>query len=211
MDNKIFVHENLNDIEQKNRYFISSVFNFFIVFCAVLAAICFIRGYVFFSVVVEGSSMQDTLKQGDLLVVNRMEKPDRFDVVVIKSDTVDPSETDEKMYIKRVIGLPGEEIWSENGVVHISYVENGETIERALDESYVKGNTHVRVNGSYLKDIPRTKIEDGHYFVMGDNREWSKDSRIFGQVPESGILGVVPKYVIINKDSKVLQYFIKFV
>lgn len=85
-----------------------------------------------------------------------------------------PNEPD-KVLVKRVIGLPGEEISIDRqGVVHI----NG----KPLDEPYVVNHDH--------RSMPPTKIPDGSVFMMGDNRPLSADSRFFGPVPRANLIGI---------------------
>ena len=115
---------------------------------------------------VSGSCMEPNLKTGERLLGNkliyRFSSPTRGDVVVFKYP-VDPS----KMYIKRIIGMPGETIEIRNGHVSI----DGEQ----LREPYLVHASH----GSYGPE----KIKSDCYFVMGDFRDQSNDSRIWGELP----------------------------
>lgn len=130
--------------------------------------------------VVEGSSMQSTLFQGERLVVVKAAywfgEPQRGDVVIFKyPDQGEPQKT----LVKRVIGLPGEQIEIKDGMVYI----NGSPLE----EPYVKDLVNTSCLGSYCK----LEIPAGQYFVMGDNRTYSSDSRYFGTVPRKDIIGRV--------------------
>ncbi len=142
---------------------------------------------------VEGFSMEPTLHRGQVLLISRLgisgftreayasthsDEPVYADgwvpprgAVVTFYHPADPDET----LVKRVIGLPGEEISIDRGVVHI----NG----KRLDEPYVVYRDNV--------SIPRQRIPQDSLFVMGDNRPESGDSRSFGAVPRSNLLGVV--------------------
>lgn len=120
-----------------------------------------IRAYVFDITKVEGLSMYPTLADNDNLITSKitylLSEPERGDIIVF-----DAPDTAGEDYVKRVIGLPNEEITIERGMVYI----NG----KLLDEPYLDG---VYTEGDINMVIP-----DGFYFVMGDNREISRDSRI---------------------------------
>lgn len=122
--------------------------------------------------VVQGASMEPGIVTGERIIVNLLSytlgAPRRGDVVVFRS----PRDTS-KDYIKRVIGLPQEEIEVRDGETFI----NGEKIE----EPYV--TMHDRT------DVPRTRISRGCIWVMGDNRANSEDSRRWGQLPLTVVRG----------------------
>ncbi len=132
-------------------------------------------------VVVEGTSMMPELHDGERLLVNKL--------IYYKFDSVDwghiergdvvvfwyPKEPD-KSYVKRIIGLPGETVEVRNGIVFI----NGQE----LNEPYLQ----EEFNHSYPNFPPR-RVEEHHFFVMGDNRDNSSDSRYWGLVPEKYIYG----------------------
>ena len=148
-----------------------------------LIVVVFILFGVFFvqPVVVEGTSMLPELKDGERLLVNKLVyykiqsvswgHIERGDIVVFWF----PNDPD-KSYVKRVIGLPGETVELRNGKVYINGVE--------LNEDYID----VEHNQS-LPSWPPKKVEEHHYFVMGDNRDNSSDSRYWGLVPEKYIYG----------------------
>lgn len=139
-----------------------------------------IRYFIFQPFFVRGQSMEPTFENGDYLIVDelsyRFDNPQRGDVIVFKY----PNDVSQR-YIKRVIALPGETIEIENDKVSISN-KKGNFV---LDES------------AYLSSAVETlgdmKITLGakEYFVMGDNRLASSDSRRWGTVPESDIIGRV--------------------
>jgi signal peptidase I len=132
-------------------------------------------------VVVEGTSMLPELHDGERLLVNKLVyykiqsvswgHISRGDIVVFWY----PREPD-KSYVKRVIGLPGETIEVRNGKVLID--------GRVLDEEYLDTE-----HNQALPSFPPKKVEEHHYFVMGDNRDNSSDSRYWGLVPEKYIYG----------------------
>ncbi|HQX55590.1 MAG TPA: signal peptidase I [Pyrinomonadaceae bacterium] len=148
-----------------------------------LIVVVFILFGVFFvqPVVVEGTSMLPQLHDGERLLVNKLVyykiqsvswgHIERGDIVVFWF----PNDPD-KSYVKRVIGLPGENVEVRNGKVFINGTE--------LKETYLD----VEHNQS-LPSWPSKKVEEHHYFVMGDNRDNSSDSRYWGLVPEKYIYG----------------------
>ena len=120
---------------------------------------------------VDGASMEPTLFSGEYVVVNRLSyrlgSPHRGDIIVFHFPR-DPKEE----YIKRVIGLPGDEVEVRNGTVYI----NGQP----LDENYLKVKTNYI--GSWV-------ITEGQLFVLGDNRNNSSDSHDWGTVPLDYVVG----------------------
>lgn len=136
-----------------------------------------IRLFVAQPFVVEGESMYPTFDSGDYLIVDelsyRLGEPERGDVVVFKYPN-----NPKVFYIKRVIGLPGETVSINEGVVSILKT-NGTTI--TLEEPYV-----VAEDATYTED---TVVGAGEFFVMGDNRPRSSDSRVWGLLPEEDLMG----------------------
>lgn len=132
-------------------------------------------------VVVEGTSMLPHLHDGERLLVNKLVyynlqsvrwgHLERGDIVVFWY----PREPD-KSYVKRIIGLPGEIVEVRNGAVYINGNE--------LKEDYLDS-----VHNQSLPSWPAKKVDSHHYFVMGDNRDNSSDSRYWGLVPEKYIYG----------------------
>jgi signal peptidase I len=140
----------------------------------ILLVLVILANYFIVSVlVVRGKSMDPNFKDGDVLVLNKLvyllSPPQRGDVVGMYY----PGET-QKRFIKRVIGLPGEEIEVRGGKVYA----NGQLIE----ESYLDASVIT------LPNLKRT-LQKGEYFVFGDNRANSSDSRAWGPVSKSFIVG----------------------
>lgn len=127
---------------------------------------------------VAGQSMTPLLRSGDIVLMNRLSydfgEPDRFDVVVFQRD-------DKKSNVKRVIGLPGEEIQIKGGLIYI----NGKRLETENQEL-----EQVALAGLAEEPI---KLGEDEYFLLGDNRESSEDSRFanIGNVNKKQILGKV--------------------
>lgn len=141
----------------------------------------FILTYLFigFPTKVIGASMEPTLHTNDRLLVSKVSykfhQVQRGDVVVLQS----PANHDIEL-VKRVIGLPNESITFKNGNVYI----NG----KLLDEPYISDKTPVWLGG-YVKEGEGLLIQKDTIFVMGDNRPRSSDSREFGPIPLSSVIG----------------------
>lgn len=124
--------------------------------------------------------MSPTLQDNDLLIASRIDyrlhAPERGDIIILRSP-IDPGHD----YIKRLIGLPGDRILIHDRQVLVNGV--------ALEEPYVK---HWVVTGNWPPgpdDVDGTRVPDGMYFVMGDNRDHSSDSRLFGWISRDQIDG----------------------
>lgn len=143
-----------------------------------------IRFFLFTPIVVDGESMMPTLKNGDRMVVNKIGymvgEPDRFDIVVFHAP-------EQKNYIKRVIGLPGDHVEYKNDQLYI----NGKEIAEPYLDQYKNEINEGTLTGDFtLEDIiQKGEIPAGNVFVMGDNRLYSKDSRHIGVVAIDEIIG----------------------
>lgn len=115
-------------------------------------------------------------------VTFNLRDPKRGEVIVFKYP-LDKS----KDYIKRVIGLPNEEVMLKDDKVYIFNEQHPEGF--ALDESDYLANDVVTSGRSFLEEGQKRKIPSGDYFVMGDNRPQSSDSRTWGLVPSEDIVG----------------------
>lgn len=130
---------------------------------------------------VKGASMENTFYSGDyiltLKIAYKFEKPKRGDVIVFKSPK-NPNID----YIKRIIGLPGDRIMIANQEVYV----NG----NLLQENYIAAKT-ILMDGWFMKEGQEVIVPEGYLFVMGDNRPRSSDSREFGFIPFSDVIGKV--------------------
>lgn len=136
----------------------------------ILIVVVLIRSFIITPAVVNGDSMKDTLLDGEVVLVNKIymktSELKRYDIVVIK-------EGDEHI-VKRIIGLPGEKAEYKNNELYI----NDKKIE-----------TNIKFEKT--DDFVYEKVEEGKYFVLGDNRDVSKDSRIIGTINKNDIVGKV--------------------
>jgi len=128
---------------------------------------------------IKGDSMQPNYPDGEYLLTDkvtyRFQEPKRGDVVVFKAPGAEGDE-----YIKRIMGLPGETLTIEKGKILISGIP--------LDESYLSSDVFTS-GGLFNKEGESVLIPEGNYFVLGDNRSYSSDSRAWGLVPKKEITG----------------------
>ncbi|MEK7662361.1 MAG: signal peptidase I [Patescibacteria group bacterium] len=136
-----------------------------------------IRLFIVNPFIVSGASMVPTFENGEYLIIDqvsyRFEEPKRGDVIVFRYPK-DPS----KFFIKRVVGLPGETVEVKNGTISVE--KSGENKSAALTEPFIKNKSND--NGTYA-------LGEGEYFVMGDNRISSSDSRVWGMLDRKLIVG----------------------
>lgn len=147
-----------------------------IVACVLMTVLYFFIGRPF---TVSGQSMYPTLHNGDHMIMSKLGGINRFDVVILKAPDED------KEYIKRVIGMPGDTVEVKSGVLYI----NGKVVEQPFINSDNSKKT-VFIDDFTLKELTGVdKVPEGKYFVMGDNRGVSKDSRMIGFIDASAIEG----------------------
>jgi signal peptidase I len=130
---------------------------------------------------IKGASMEPTFYNGEYILTSkatyRFRRPQRGDVVVLKS----PKNPDIE-YIKRIVGLPGDKIMIHDGNVYLN--------NQLLEENYISAKTNLW-EGGFIIDNTAFTVPDNEFFVMGDNRPRSSDSREFGPIPSSSIIGYV--------------------
>ena len=149
----------------------------FIVAFIIVGAVYIFLGRPF---TVSGTSMYPTLHNGDRMILSKIGDINRFDVVVLKA----PDENVE--YIKRVIGMPGDTLEMKQGILYI----NGKKIEQPFINTEALQKQTVFIDDFTLQSlIGETKIPAGKYFVMGDNRGVSRDSRMIGLIDRKAIEG----------------------
>lgn len=187
---------------------LKELWEWFYTIAIALLIVLFIKGYIFDIVRVDGASMYPTLTHNDRLIITKLNyEPEAGDIIILDASYKDrqvyyktyevaektelnwatekllyfklPQDLKKRYYVKRIIGMPGDTVDIKNGQVYV----NGSV----LDEPYYDGVTRkIDFSVSY----PVT-VEEGHVFVMGDNRSNSTDSRVssLGQVPIDAIIG----------------------
>jgi len=161
---------------KKSNSFLKELFHFALI---ILFVVLPIRFFVAQPFVVVGTSMEPTFLNKDYLIVDelsyRLSDPKRGDVIIFKFPG---GEEKQKYFIKRIIGLPGETVDIKNGLVTVFNSKNPNGIV---------------LNETYIAEPPRNTltmtVETDRYFVMGDNRDVSYDSRSWGTLEKSEIVG----------------------
>ena len=164
-------------MNDKMRYFIKEWLEPIII--AVILALI-IRTFIVQAFKIPTGSMRPTLVEGDRILVNkfiyRFKKPERGNVIVFVS-----LEDKKKDFIKRLIGLPGENVEISNGTVLV----NG----RAVDKDSVIRERYYYNRGNFGKVYQTIKVPENAYFVLGDNSISSRDSRYWGFLPKKYLIG----------------------
>lgn len=153
-----------------------------------------IRAFVLQPVRVDGPSMLPNLQNNERVITWKQAKIHRGSVVVFDANGVDPQVSQKTYYVKRVIGLPGDTVEAKNGKLYV----NGKLVRQSYINKYQRKEgtgdwtlKSISVQNSWLKNSGATKVPAGEYFVLGDHRSVSNDSRYYGFVPKSKLLGVV--------------------
>lgn len=142
-------------------------------FVIMIILVIIIKTYVFSPIKVRGNSMMPTLHNKDIMILNEigyyLNGLERFDIVVVK--------TKNDLLIKRVIAFPGETVRFFENELYI----NGELVEQDF--------LHAITHNFELSEVNEEVVPEGHYFVVGDNRGDSLDSRTIGSVSKDQIMG----------------------
>jgi len=166
--------------KKKVKKYLFAIFEFFKIIIIALIIVLPIRYFLFQPFIVKGESMVPNFQSGDYLIVDEISykigSPQRGNVIVFKY----PLDNSQR-FIKRIIGLPGETVEIKDGTITVS-----------------KDGVNVTLNESkYLSELKGTEgnvrlaLSDNEYFVLGDNRQFSYDSRRWGALPKQDIIGRV--------------------
>lgn len=154
---------------------LSIVLEYVIIFVVAFALAYVLQNFLFGHFIIKQRSMEPNFYEYDHVLINRVtykiSDPKREDIVILE----DPMGSQDD-YIKRVIGLPGEMLQMKDGEVYIN--------EKKIREPYISSDFSV-------DNLGPIRVQQGEFFVMGDNRSVSQDSRRFGTVTKAKILGRV--------------------
>lgn len=136
------------------------------------------RQFIYEPVEVHGRSMMPTFEENDRIILMKISDIESFELIVFKV-------ADEKNYLKRVIGVPGDTVEVRGGKLYINGV--------ATEEPYLQQNKLLasRSGDVLTSDFSAVTVPEGSYFVLGDNRLNSVDSRIIGFIAEEDVIGEV--------------------
>lgn len=159
-----------------------------------------LRYFLLTPIVVDGSSMMPTLHDSDKMLVNKLtykfREPERFDIVVFHAP-------EGKDYIKRVIGLPGDRIEYKNDTLYVNGIP--------YEEPYLEEYKNELIDGPLAEPFTLEEVTgyetvpEGHLFVMGDNRRYSKDSRHIGCIPIDEVIGTTRLVIWPLKNIRMVE------
>ena len=196
--------------EQKQHGLWFHLFDVVLNIVIIVGVVAVIRTFLVSPFQVEGNSMLSTLEHKEYIIINKLAyhlgSPERGDVVVFR-----PPTSPDKPYVKRVIGMPGDTVVIQDGYVYLQVADSNRLQE--LNEEYLNGSNMGRTYQSPPSSGNTRRISyevpEGHYFLMGDNRQGSLDSRSFRDgngdpipfVEEDAIMGKV--WVVALPISKI--------
>lgn len=157
-----------NNEDENQKKANKDVFLDYLPYIIIILVVMIIRSFIVTPVRVNGTSMESTLNNGETMLLNKLGMKvkgiKRWDIVVVK--------TGDTFLIKRVVGLPGETIKYTKGILYIN--------DEKTEDKYASTTT---------EDFDQIKLSKKEYFVMGDNRFVSQDSRVIGAINEEEIIG----------------------
>ena len=171
-----------NEENKKQKSKLREVIDFLLPILIAVAVALVLKYCIIANAVVPTGSMLNTIQEGDRVIASRLayvkDDPQRYDIVIFKYP-----DDEKQYYVKRIVGLPGETVEVVNGVVYVTKTD-GKTVQ--LDDSFVTKETPTGNYGPYT-------VPADSYFMMGDNRNHSIDSRFaeVGIIPAASIAGKV--------------------
>ncbi|CAI2699550.1 signal peptidase I [Apilactobacillus kunkeei] len=172
-----------------------------LIYLVVLGAVYLTITHFFTMATVDGESMDPNLYNGEKMLVLKQSEVKRNSVIIFDAHGEDPEATANEYYVKRVIGLPGDTVSYKDGKL---YVNNKVVDQSFISKKELNVGTRYKFNGDIIKNWDISKLSStkwvynqdakvvpkGEYFVLGDNRSVSNDSRYWGFVKKSKVLGV---------------------
>ena len=171
---------------------------FFIVLAAFVLCFTILFTQIFIGVQVVGTSMEPTLCDGDYLFIDTTASIERGDIVVVEANLHGGTAV-YQWIIKRVIGLPGDSLYADHGVLYRK--EAGEEDYSVVEEPYL--------GEVWQESIRPITVDEGEVYLLGDHRSVSEDSRSIGPQPIDRVVGVVTDWSLAAKDflSGVFGFF----
>lgn len=181
-----------NDSVEKNKLLHSKVKNgisnfLFLVF----VVLCVLFLWKVQADLVDGQSMEPTLANGDRIFVIKNVEPERYDLVTFR-----PLDKPKESYVKRIIGLPGDVIWTKENNLYLNHqlkkIPSQEVLKDLSETELPDGTIKLSISASVRSELEGyITIPKNHYFVLGDNRNHSTDSRVLGLVRQEQLQGTV--------------------
>lgn len=181
--------------QEKKKSVLGEILDFITPIIVALIISMILKYVVFANAIIPTGSMLNTIQENDRVIASRLaykfDKPERFDIAIFEYP-----DNEEQLFVKRIIGLPGETVSIQDGTVYITG-EDGKTHQ--LEEDYVSDENKDHYNGTFV-------VPENSYFVMGDNRDNSVDSRYWittNFVSEDKLVGkVLFRYYPFNTMGK---------
>lgn len=188
-------------LRHRRKQRLQKYWDYFLLFVAIAFCIFFLTNYKAHQIV--GNSMLPTLASGDRILIKKTQNIQRFDIVTFRPDEKNTEET----YIKRVIAMPGDKFVIQGTNMYLFFQKSiVEDFEAMRYTSNLPDSTEVLQLDKKVADNLRnkTQIPKDYYFVLGDNRKNSADSRILGLVPKNSLEGVMKfRFYPFNKTGMV--------
>ena len=155
--------------------FIKEVVSWLKAILIALVIVFVVREFVMTPSIVNGESMMPNLQHGDRIIISKVTSIERFDEVAFHAPDADEN------YVKRVIGLPGDTVRMEDDVLYIN--------ERVYEEPYLdEFKQNLNAKQRLTDNFNLVVVPEGKLFVLGDNRQVSRDSRRFGVISEESVI-----------------------
>ncbi|MBC1979870.1 type I signal peptidase SipX [Listeria welshimeri] len=178
---------------KSEKNFFSGAFGWIKIIIIALVLAFGIRYFLISPVTVNGASMNPTLHDGEHLFINKVSDPKRYDIIVFPAPDEENAE-----YIKRVIGLPGDKVEYKEDQLYINDKKYDEPYLDSEKDALKSGYLTTDANGDPNFTMAEIKgsngsliVPEGQLFVLGDNRQVSKDSRYIGFISQESVLGKV--------------------